>query len=259
MNSSKNIDYSSQMPGQPYGNMILVHQTATTTGSPSSLNEQFVYQNQIQQNNQGAEAAKKSKPPSSLTSTICAYFDKLLHKRNNHPNDQFDNDWGSDTSNNPRQSAWWSNFKSSVKKRREQRRRKQKFVWCFRPVGIAADAALKRNKDPTLWTKFDKNNQLILKEQFKKLRTITGTTDCCEIEDKNIDEGRVVVTVMLDESIAFAMYPEWPEPMQYEIQMLPKMTFYQRIRARHEYKRWLKKQQQRQQQQQHLYDPDRLI
>ncbi|CEP10780.1 hypothetical protein [Parasitella parasitica] len=245
------------MPGQPYGNVILVHHTATTTGSPSisSLNEQSIYQNRIQE----SEAEKNMKPSSSLTSTICTYFGKIFHRKNKQPNDQLGNDSASDTANNFQQSAWWSDFKSSVKRRRElRRRRRQKFVWCFRPVGIAADVALERNKDPSLWIKFDKNNQLILKEQLRRIRTVRGTTDCCYIEDKNIDEGKVVVTVMIDEGIAFALYPEMSEPMQYEIQMLPKMTFYQRIQARHDYKKWLKQQRKQQHQQQHFHDPDMI-
>lgn len=248
--------------------MILVHQTATTTSS-SSLDETSFFTlhgtatvSNLQQKNHTTtlknqevetEDLKNLKPPSrqtSLASTIYAYFGKLLHGKKIK---EFCGDSASDTAKNLQQATWWRRFKSTRKRGKEQeKKRNQKFLWCFRPVGVAA-AALEKKQNPLFWTTFEKRNQLKLTEQFEKIRTVNRTNDCYELYDKKINGGRVVVTVMLKEGIAFVLDPEWSEPMTFEITQLPKLTLYQRLRARHDYKQWYKKQQQ------YLYRQNRPI
>lgn len=248
--------------------MILVHQTATTASSPS-LDETPSFKqhgtatvSDLQQKNhtttlkiqevetKNSKDLKPSSRQTSLASTIYAYFGKLLHGKKSK---EFRSGSASDTAKNLQQSSWWRRFKSTTRRSKgQEKKRNQKFLWCFRPVGVAA-AALEKKQNPLFWTTFEKRNQLELTEQFEKIRTVNRTNDCYELYDKKINGGKVVVTVMLKEGIAFVLDPEWSEPMTFEITQLPKLTLYQRLRARHDYKRWYKKQQQ------YLYRQNRPI
>lgn len=268
---------NSQFRGQSYGNVILIHQTATTTSSSSSSSRNetpsLSYQRQQEtatvsaleqkpHNPQEAEAEiqkdlKQSTKQVSLASTIYAYFGNLIHGKNK--NERFRGGSANDTAKNPQQqTAWWRRFKSlslpiSRRSKGPGKKRNQKFLWCFRPVGAAA-AAIEKKQNPMFWTTFEKKNQLELSEQFERIRTANRANDCFELEDKKISGGKVVVNVMLKEGIAFVLDPEWSEPMTFEITQLPKLTLYQRLRARHDYKRWYKRQKQ-----QHLHHQGRLI
>ncbi|KAK4512483.1 Chitinase 2 [Mucor velutinosus] len=267
-------NHNGQFRGQPYGNVILIHQTATTASS-SSLNGTLPVSNQRRQETatgsaleqkthhpQEAEAEilKDLKQPSkqiSLASTIYTYFGNLIHGKSK--NSRFRAGSVNDTAKNPqqKQTAWWKRgFKSlsppTIAKRSkgQGKKRNQKFLWCFRPVGAAA-ATHGKKQNPLFWTTFEKKNQLELSEQFERLRAASRIHDCFELQDKKINGGKVVVNVMLKEGIAFVLDPEWSEPMTFEITQLPKLTLYQRLRARHDYKRWYKRQQQ------HMYHQSR--
>ncbi|KAL9544490.1 hypothetical protein MBANPS3_007591 [Mucor bainieri] len=271
----RNMDnHNGQFQGQSYGNVILIHQTATTTSSSSSsANETPSSSSQRRQKTatglapernplhyqEGeAEILEDLKQPSkqtSLASTIYAYFGNLIHGKNK--NDRSRAGSVNDTAKNRRQqqTAWWKKKLKSLsppmmpkRNKGHGKKRNQKFLWCFRPVGAAAAAAHGKKPNPLFWTTFQKKNQLELSEQFERLRTANRTNDCFELQDKKISGGKVVVNVMLKEGIAFVLDPEWSEPMTFEITQLPKLTLYQRLRARHDYKQWYKRQQQ-----QHLY------
>ncbi|CAO3638833.1 unnamed protein product [Mucor fragilis] len=264
---NRNMDnHNDQFRGQSYGNVILIHQTATTTSS-SSLNETPSSSNQQPQETAAGSALEQKarhpqeaeaeiledlKQPSkqiSLASTIYAYFGNLIHGKNKK--DRFRAGSVNDTAKNhhhQQQTAWWKRkFKSlsppTMKKQSngQVRKKSQKFMWCFRPVGAAAHG---KKQNPLFWTTFEKKNQLELSKQFEKIRTVNRTNDCFELQDKKISGGKVVVNVMLKEGIAFVLDPEWSEPMTFEITQLPKLTLYQRLRARRDYKRWYKRQQQ---------------
>ncbi|KAL0137883.1 hypothetical protein V8B55DRAFT_1532900 [Mucor lusitanicus] len=278
---NRNMDnHNGQFGGQSYKNVILIHQTATTTSSSSSsssVSETLSLSNQRRQETaagpaleQGAlhhqeaeaEILKDLKQPSkqtSLASTIYAYFGNLIHGKNK--NDRFRAGSVADTAKNPQkqQTTWWRRRLKSLspptmskRGRGQEKKRNQKFLWCFRPVGAAAATAHGKKRNPLFWTTFDKRNQLELSEQFERLRTTNRTNDCFELQDKKISGGKVVVNVMLKEGIAFVLDPEWSEPMTFEITQLPKLTLYQRLRARHDYKQWYKRQQQ-----QHMYHQSR--
>ncbi|GAN08440.1 hypothetical protein MAM1_0204d07952 [Mucor ambiguus] len=257
--------HNGQLQGQSYGNVILVHQTATTTSS-SSVNETPSLSNQQRQEtatgsaleqetlhhqDTEAEILKDLKQPSkqtSLASTIYAYFGNLIPGKSK--SGPFRAGSANDTAKNPQQKqSWWRRRLKSLsplvipkRVRTQNKKRNQKFMWCFRPVGAAAAHGKKKN--PLFWTTFQQKNQLELSEQYERLRTANRTNDCFELQDKKIGGGKVVVNVMLKEGIAFVLDPEWSEPMTFEITQLPKLTLYQRLRARHDYRRWYKRQQQ---------------
>lgn len=131
----------------------------------------------------------------------------------------------------------WRNLK--LKKRRNQ-----EFLWCFRPVGTTA--AFQSSASSSSWTEFEKKNQIELSRQLRLLSNRITTHASFEIQDKHIFDGTMVMTVMLKEGMAFVLDPEWSMPITYEIIFKPKLNWYQEIRIRLEYQRWLKEQQKRQ-------------
>jgi hypothetical protein len=132
---------------------------------------------------------------------------------------------------------WWQGF-------RKKKVGNQQFLWCFRPVVSNAES----QKQPLFWTTFEKKNQIKLTKQFDRF-SHGAVHDSCKLQDTKIFGGKMVVTVMLKEGMAFVLDPEWSEPITYEITWLPKLNWYQRMRAMHDYKRIIKRQQKQQQQQ----------
>ncbi|KAL9551940.1 hypothetical protein PS6_004747 [Mucor atramentarius] len=253
---------NSQFRGQSYGNQQRHprHHHRLGMRHPLYLINGSKRQQQSRLLSKNLTILRKQKPKSkkvSLASTIYVYFGNLIHGKNK--NERFRGGSANDTAKNPQQqTAWWRRFKSlslpiSRRSKGPGKKRNQKFLWCFRPVGAAA-AAIEKKQNPMFWTTFEKKNQLELSEQFERLRTANRANDCFELEDKKISGGKVVVNVMLKEGIAFVLDPEWSEPMTFEITQLPKLTLYQRLRARHDYKRWYKRQQQ-----QHLHHQGRPV
>ncbi|KAI8050150.1 uncharacterized protein B0P05DRAFT_563285 [Gilbertella persicaria] len=112
-------------------------------------------------------------------------------------------------------------------------RKRRHFLWCFRPIGSNATDISKKEND-LIWTPFEQKNQIFLTHQYDQMR-VAPVEDCSRIQDKHIFGGQAVVTVMFKEGIAFALDPEWPEPMTFEITCLPKLNWLQRFRARHHY------------------------
>lgn len=96
-----------------------------------------------------------------------------------------------------------------------KRIQKKKFVWYFRPVGNTV-AFNKSNA----WIAFDGRNQLELS------RRLSLSFASFEIQDKNIFNNKVVITVMLKEGIAFVLDPEWSNPITYEISCQPKISWF---------------------------------
>lgn len=94
---------------------------------------------------------------------------------------------------------------------RSKLRNKQKFIWYFRPVGIAKS---------DYWTAFDDKNQI----EFT--RRLSGSLGSFEIQDGHIFKNNVVITVMLKEGIAFVLDPEWSNPITYEISCQPKLSWF---------------------------------
>lgn len=139
---------------------------------------------------------------------------------------------------------WW---RLGFRRKKMGNKKNGRFVWCFRPV--AETSNLVSQKQSLIWTTFEKRNQRELTEQFERF-SHGAVHESCKLQDNKIFGGKLVVTVMLKEGMAFVLDPEWSEPITYEITWLPKLSWYQRMRALHGYKRYIKnlKKQQRQEQ-----------
>jgi hypothetical protein len=132
---------------------------------------------------------------------------------------------------------WW---RMGFRRKNADKKKPQPFVWCFRPVAGTYSAV--SQKQFLFWTAFEKKNQIELTNQFDRF-SHGAVHESCKLQDRKIFGGKVVVTVMLKEGMAFVLDPEWSEPITYEIRWLPKLNWYQRMVAMHHYKRHIKSQQ----------------
>ncbi|KAI8987321.1 hypothetical protein BDF20DRAFT_909957 [Mycotypha africana] len=120
----------------------------------------------------------------------------------------------------------------------KEQQRQQKFLWCFRPINLPLP--LSSNKH-NRWIAFERKNQILLTQQLEKLHNGV-VNDCCEIEDRNIFGRNLIATVLLKEGIAFVLNPDWSEPLTFEVALLPKLTWCQRLRSSKNSTVWLENQ-----------------
>lgn len=121
----------------------------------------------------------------------------------------------------------------------ERHKKKQKMIWCFREMcSTAVFIESKRQDIP--WTPFQRKNQVLLTQQLELFeRDIRN--DSCKLQERRIRNGKIVVTVWLQEAMAFALDPELSEPITFEIARFPKLNWYQKILIRHQHRQLQRK------------------
>jgi hypothetical protein len=80
-------------------------------------------------------------------------------------------------------------------------------LWCFRPV--------KRDTDPCHpWQSFSHSNQKLVWLAFYQQKE-------AQLVDPRILQGKQLVRVMVQEELAFVIDPDWPQPLLYDVALLP--------------------------------------
>ncbi|RCH80973.1 hypothetical protein CU098_008312, partial [Rhizopus stolonifer] len=96
-------------------------------------------------------------------------------------------------------------------------------VWCFRKALTSPSILSYMTTNQARWTRFEPENERKLTRQY-----YSSFSDSIDIQDRNILNGSVSVRVILQEAIAFAVDPDWSEPINFEIVSYPKQNWIRR-------------------------------
>ncbi|CAO3682064.1 unnamed protein product [Rhizopus stolonifer] len=96
----------------------------------------------------------------------------------------------------------------------------KEFFWCFRKALTSPSILNYMTTDQARWTRFESENEKKLTRQY-----YSCFSDSVDIQDRNIFNGSVSVRVILQEAIAFAVDPDWSEPINFEIMSYPKQNW----------------------------------
>lgn len=120
--------------------------------------------------------------------------------------------------------------------RKEGPKNNQKMIWCFRE--LYTTTAFMQSKRPDIaWTPFQQKNQILLTQQLEQFERDIQK-DSCTLQDRKIRGGKLLVTVWLNDTMAFALDPELSEPITFEIARLPKLNWYQKMVIRHQHRQF---------------------
>ncbi|CAO3646329.1 unnamed protein product [Mucor hiemalis] len=248
MISSSSKLFKNSNTSQEEGNHIFVYPTPITNSSArESIGENSILEeDKVRIPRTTASSKKKQsyfKRIQRLRTLATSYISRLMKRMGvAHSNNNQDTSAPTDANHN---TCW----KKKLKPRRKESHsiegaqfRPTRLIWCFRPIGTAA--VFKSSSTKKLnWTEFEKKNQVELSRQWDLLNHREAATQASfEIQDKNIFDGTVVVTIMLKEGIAFVLNPEWSQPITYRLIFRPKFRWYQEVYMRHKYRQMLRDQ-----------------